>query len=104
MCVSNDILEEYQEIIAQKANPVVAENVVRAIAESDFAEFCDPHFHLHLITSDPDDNKFVDCAFVANATFIVSNDKHFRELDAVDFPEIKVIKLEQFLQILKEAE
>lgn len=62
----------------------------------------DPHFHLHLITSDPDDNKFVDCAFVANATFIVSNDKHFRELDAVDFPEITVIKLDQFLQILKE--
>ena len=31
VCVSNEILEEYQEIIARKANPVVAENVINAI-------------------------------------------------------------------------
>ena len=34
-----------------------------------------------------DDNKFVDCAFAANATYIVSDDKHYDVLKEVDFPQ-----------------
>ena len=85
--MSNEILEEYQEIIARKANAFVAENVVNAIVESEFVEFIDPQFHLDLITADPDDNKFVDCAFAANATYIVSDDKHFEVLKDVGSPK-----------------
>ena len=98
MCVSNEILEEYQEIITSKTNSIVAENIINAIIESDFTEFVDPHYSLHLIQEDPDDNKFVDCAFVANATYIVSNDKHF------DVPQILVLKLHEFLKTLIEKE
>jgi len=32
MCVNTDILEEYEEIIAQKSTPEIAQNVVEAIA------------------------------------------------------------------------
>ena len=77
LCVSNETLEEYQEIIARKANHVVAENVVNAIVESEFVEFIDPQFHLDLIAADHDDDKFIDCAFAANAVYIVSDDSHF---------------------------
>ena len=100
MCVSNDIIAEYREIIAQKTSEIVAENVIRMLAECDFVEFIDPHYHLELIQADPDDNKFVDCAFAANATYIVSNDKHFDALKAYDFPKIQVLKLIEFLQTL----
>ena len=100
LCVSNDILNEYQEIISQKANSVVAENVVNAIIESEYVEFFDPQFHLELITVDSDDNKFVDCAFAANAAFIVSEDNHFEILKDVQFPQILVIRLKEFLDIL----
>ena len=72
LCVSNDILAEYEEIIAQKATPTVAKHVVDALVDSDYVEFVDPQFRLGLIRKDPDDNKFVDCAFAANAAFIVS--------------------------------
>ena len=102
LCVSNEILEEYQEIITSKTNSIVAENIINAIIESDFTEFVDPHYSLHLIQEDPDDNKFVDCAFVANATYIVSNDKHFDVLKTVDFPQILVLKLHEFLKTLTE--
>ncbi len=34
LCVSNDILKEYEEIIALKTNRFVAENVINAIADS----------------------------------------------------------------------
>ncbi|MBR6330753.1 MAG: nucleotide-binding protein, partial [Bacteroidales bacterium] len=71
------------------------------LVDSDFVEFVDPQFHLGLITSDPDDNKFVDCAFASNATFIVSNDKHFNVLQTIDFPRINVLKIQEFLALLK---
>ena len=100
LCVSNEILEEYQEIISRKANPLVAENVVNAIVESEFVEFIDPQFHLGLIEADHDDDKFVDCAFAANATYIVSDDKHFDVLKEITFPQILVLKLREFLGLL----
>ena len=100
LCVSNDIISEYREIIAIKTSSVVADNVVRMLSESPYVEFIDPYYHLELIQADPDDNKFVDCAFAANATYIVSNDKHFEALKVIDFPQIQVIKLIEFLQTL----
>ncbi len=101
LCVSNEILEEYQEIISRKASPIVAENVINAIVESEFVEFIDPQFHLQLIEADHDDDKFVDCAFAANATFIVSDDKHFDVLKEIPFPRLLVLKLIEFLSLLK---
>jgi len=100
LCVSNDILAEYEEIIAQKATPTVAKHVVDALVDSDFVEFVDPQFRLGLIRKDPDDNKFVDCAFAANAAFIVSNDHHFDVLESIDFPKILVLRLQQFAALL----
>jgi putative PIN family toxin of toxin-antitoxin system len=104
LCVSNDILEEYQEIIAKKATPSVAQNVIRAIIESDHVEFIDPHFHVYAIFADPDDNKFVDCAFAANAAFIVSEDSHFDALKTLAFPKVLVLKLKAFLKFLEDRD
>ena len=101
LCVSNEILEEYQEIIAQKTTPSIAQNVVRAIVESENVEFIDPHFHVYAIFADPNDNKFVDCAFAANAAFIVSGDSHFEALKTLAFPKIMVLKLKAFLKFLE---
>lgn len=101
LCVSNEILEEYQEIIALKTTPVIADNVVNAIVESEFVEFVDPQFHLGLITSDHDDDKFVDCAFAANAAYIVSDDTHFDILKQISFPRLLVLKLRAFVEMLE---
>jgi len=60
-----------------------------------------PSFHFNLITTDPDDNKFVDCAITAGATYIVSNDRHFDELKNYDFPKVDVRNLTQFLEIVR---
>ncbi|MBO7488802.1 MAG: putative toxin-antitoxin system toxin component, PIN family [Bacteroidales bacterium] len=102
LCVSNDILAEYEEIIASKASPIVAKHIVDALVDSDYVEFFDPQFRLELITADPDDNKFVDCAFAANATFIVSQDHHFDILDSIDFPKIAVMRLQSFALMLRQ--
>ena len=54
-----------------------------------------------LITQDPDDNKFVDCAIAANASYVVTNDHHFDVLKGLNYPPIDVIKLEEFMKLLQ---
>ena len=50
-----------------------------------------------MIQSDPDDNKFVDCAIASNAICIVSNDHHFDEVKQTDFPKVNVLTLLDFM-------
>ena len=57
-------------------------------------------YHLHLITADPDDDKFVDCAFKANAKYIVTQDHHYDVLRQTPFPKIEIIDIDEFLSIL----
>ncbi len=101
LCVSTDILEEYAEIISQKMSAQVATNVIHLLLESSNVELVSPYFSLHLIEADHDDDKFVDCAFSANATYIVSNDKHYEVLNKINFPRILVLRLIEFLNLLQ---
>ena len=101
LCVSTEILEEYAEVIAQKMSAQIASSVIHLLLESSNVELINPYFSLHLIDADQDDNKFVDCAFAANATFIVSNDKHFDVLKVISFPQLIVLKLKEFLGLLQ---
>ena len=47
------------------------------ILNNPYTSFLTPYYKFNLIKSDPDDNKFVDCAVIANAEFIVTEDRHF---------------------------
>ena len=58
----------------------------------------DPFFHLDLIKQDWDDNKFVDCAFVCQADFIVTDDGHFQDVSDSKFPRFRVMGLDEFAQ------
>lgn len=96
LCVTTDILEEYEEILGIKANQTVASMVVNIIRQSPNVMFIDARYHWNLITSDPDDNKFVDCAIVANADFIVTEDRHFSHLSSIKFPRVSILGLDEF--------
>ena len=96
MCVTNEIVEEYLEIIEQKTTAEIASNVVSIILSKKNVEFVTPYYKMHLIQSDEDDNKFVDCAFTAGASCIVSNDAHFKILNEINFPKIFVLKIKEF--------
>jgi putative PIN family toxin of toxin-antitoxin system len=101
LCVSNEIISEYMEILTVKVSSTFAENIVGAILRSPFVLRFDPQFHFNLIEADPDDNKFVDCAIIANADFIVSEDSHFRVLKTIPFPKVNVLTLDEFSEELK---
>lgn len=101
LCVSNEILTEYQEIIGQKITPEIAENVIQFLINSEYVEFVNTYYRFELITADRDDNKFVDCAIAANATYIVSNDKHYEPLRQIVYPRLFVVKLMEFVGMLR---
>ncbi len=96
LCVSNEIIEEYDEIIASHTSSLVARHVVEIILRANNVLRIDAQFRFGLIETDYDDNKFVDCAIVANADYIVSNDNHFNVLKNIPFPHVEIKKLEEF--------
>lgn len=100
LCVSNEIIAEYLEIIGRKTNSFIAENVIQLLVNCSFVEQHEPSFHFHMIKSDPDDNKFVDCAVASNAVCIVSNDKHFNEVKSSAFPKVDILSIGQFIEWL----
>ncbi len=96
-CVSIEVLSEYTEILTEKSSEWFAETVVNAIVNNENTVRVSPTFFFNLIQSDPDDNKFVDCAICGNAEFIVSNDSHFNVLKRIGWPKLSVIRIEEYI-------
>ncbi len=96
ICVTTEILEEYEEIIASHTSPVVAKIVLETICGAFNTIKIDAHFKFNLIEADYDENKFVDCAITSNAEFIVTNDKHFNILKKIGFPKVYIKTIEEF--------
>ena len=86
LCVSTEILEEYEEVIGNLMSPLAAKIVIEAILKAPNTKRLDPHFRFRLIEKDPDDNKFVDCAISAGADYIVSEDAPFSHFEIYSFP------------------
>jgi len=99
LCVSNEVLEEYEEILAAKTTPEIASFVIEAIMEVPNLKRVQPTFFYNMITADPDDNKFVDCAICGNAELLVTNDAHFDILKKIEFPKVEIIKLQEYVKL-----
>ena len=101
LCISNEILAEYEEILTQKVGAEIASNVISAILDLPNTRMIQVYYHLRLITADPDDDKFVDCAFKANARYIVTEDRHYDVLKQTPFPFIDVVGIDEFIKVLR---
>ena len=82
--VSTGIWLEYEEIIVRYAGSAAWARVAQIF---DLAHqlhgnvrHVEPSFFFHLITDDPDDDKFADCAIAAEADFVVTDDAHFNAM------------------------
>ncbi len=102
LCVSNEILTEYEEILAVHTSPEVAHNVVEAIARHPQTRYRESYYRFHLLSNiDKDDDKFVDCAITAGADYIVTEDSHFNHLKQIRFPRLSILTLDEFIDMLK---
>lgn len=100
LVVSTEILFEYEEKITEFFGKSIAKNFLDFLIILPNVEKVEVFFQLNIIQIDPDDNKFIDCAFVGNAHYIVTDDKHFNVLQQIDFPKITIITAEEFKQTL----
>ncbi len=98
--LSNEILAEYEEIIGEKYNVETARHVVRTLLLLPNVLRVEPVYRWNLVTADPDDNKFVDCAVAANAHALVSEDRHFNVLTRVDFPRLRLLRIAELEELL----
>ena len=97
--ISNEILTEYEEVFKRYWSTEVADDVLRNLIEQPNVHQAIIYFHLLLITVDPDDDKFVDCAFASGVDYIVTNDTDYNILKKIEFPKIKVVTLQEFEEI-----
>lgn len=101
LCVTTDILLEYEEIIKQHMGNKFAEYILQLIENAPNVEWITKYYKWNLIQADVDDNKFVDCAIACNAKYLVSDDKHFNILASISFPKIEVLKAKDFKIIVE---
>ena len=81
LCVTTDILEEYEEIITRLyGDALLAETVLDALLTLPNLVYVSKYYSWQLIPNDQDDEKFIDCAIAGGAIYIVTNDKHFNPL------------------------
>lgn len=100
LLLSNDVLMEYMEIIEQKTNSFISENIIMSILSAENIELHDIYFYWSLIEHDHDDNKFCDLAIAGGADYLITNDTHFNVVKLNSFPPLNVLSAEEFLQML----
>lgn len=82
--VTTEIYLEYTEIMLRQAGQRKTDMMMQIFALVNARHgnllFGSPTFRFHLITADPDDDKFADCAIAAEADWIITSDRHFEAL------------------------
>ena len=97
LCVTTDILLEYEEIISWRFNDaLLATYVLDALQLMPNLQYTRKDIFFRLIPQDPDDEKFADCAIATGADYLVTNDKHFNPLKKLPFPILKIVNEDEF--------
>lgn len=100
ICISNEILFEYEEQLSFRFKEVQYQKYLNELAGLENNIFTNSYFRFNIIQADPDDNKFVDCAIASGADYIITNDRHFNILSSIPFPKVETLTLQEFQKIL----
>ncbi|GAB3914227.1 hypothetical protein GCM10028803_59280 [Larkinella knui] len=101
--ITTDILAEYEEHLQTYYSFNLAQNVIEGLVNSQNARLVSPTYFWHLIESDHDDDKFVDCAVACQADYIITFDRHFDILKKIKFPKVSPITPDKFFDIFYQA-
>jgi len=100
LCYTTDIISEYSEVLPRFYTHQFVNDVINELLLAPNVVKTNNYYRWNLISADPDDNKFVDCALNAGVDCLVTNDRHFNVLKSLYFPPIKIIDIETFKNIL----
>ncbi|MDE1192881.1 MAG: putative toxin-antitoxin system toxin component, PIN family [Arachidicoccus sp.] len=100
ICVTNEILFEYEEIIQLKYGTATATSFLSLLRELPNVIFIEPWYQWNLIKADNDDNKYVDCAIAGQTDNIVTQDNHFSILKTITFPKVSYCLIDEFMEMI----
>jgi len=100
ICITEEILEEYVEVLAKLgfSHEPELEELLKLFNKKNNIVYIASTPKFNLIKDDPDDNKFIECAAAAQAQYIISGDKHLLNLKS--FRNIAAISPSEFLNTL----
>lgn len=101
LCVTTEIMAEYEEVFERHMGHTLASTILQIIENAPNVVFVTTYYAWNLISADPDDNKFVDCTVACNARYLVSHDKHFNVLKKIPFPKVELISAAEFKKVLQ---
>lgn len=101
LAISSEILNEYSEVFTEKMTAEISENLLELILKQPNSIHTEIFYRWVLITTDYDDNKFVDTAISSASDYVVSVDGHFKVLKDIPFPKVTVLSLNEFLEIVE---
>jgi putative PIN family toxin of toxin-antitoxin system len=97
LCVSEAILKEYLEIIPRfNMLKKEAKEVLSLFKVRKNIKIVKPSKKFKIIKEDPADNKFIECAVEAKAEYILSADKHLRNLKK--YKGVRIVASGSFLK------
>jgi putative PIN family toxin of toxin-antitoxin system len=106
LCVSQALLVELLDVLSRPkfvarlaligATPVEVVDGYATLAEAVEVTMVEP-----LVLADPDDDEVLACALAANASYVVSGDRHLLDVDSHEY--IRIMSAAQFLGLLTEG-
>jgi len=95
--VSFEIVSEYMTLLKRFDFPEeMYSELLSLMSEPKFTIWVKPTKHFNIIRGDAEDNKFLDCAAESEAAYIISGDKHLKNLK--QFKETEIVSPKDFLK------
>ena len=82
LAISPAILQEYLDVLKRFVDPVLLKEWASVLTDPTRVVHVEPNESNSVITADPPDNRFLECAVAAHADAIVSGDRHLKALRA----------------------
>lgn len=103
LVISEPIIKEILEVLSRPRIRAISKMTRKEIRELgvllyEGSRLVEPTVSL-TVCCDPDDNKFLECAVTAGATYVVSEDKHL--LDLGEYEGVKILSPRRFLEEVK---
>lgn len=107
LAVTASIVLEYEEIATERGGRAFSAKVMHWLslvsAAWDTVVMVHPSYQFKVISADMDDNKFTDCAIVAEADYVITEDHHFAPLANAGYKP-QPISPQAFIEMLRVAD
>jgi putative PIN family toxin of toxin-antitoxin system len=102
LCISEPILEELKGVLQRSKFDYSPEMIQVILTElTGVADFVNPSETINVVLEDPEDNRILECAVEAEASYIITGDFHLLKLRK--YRNIKVVNAVAFLEKLSSA-